>query len=199
MPNRPLRVCPSCGGGGSPSYVRSGAWLNAHCPGANGPLDTDDYPDGHEVDCAATGRWARVEYKRPRETMLGGQAKHLEVLHRAWRPEWTLLLLVVEDDGQSSDGAPVSFRWRTSRQPWRDPAMWSVHRTTLSALGKSVAAWVWRAGPSPAFLVPLPPACAACSVPLPEHPQQTMPVGGTNAYVCAACFRTQFGLRVQAV
>lgn len=195
MPNRPLRTCPTCSGTGQPSFVRSGKWLNAYCPGKNGPVDADDYPDGHELDCSGQKSFFRVEYKRPREEMYPGQFYHLQALHGLARPDWTTLLLVVTDEGQSDAGAPVGFRWLTSKRQWSPPDRWPEHRTTLDALGKGIARWVWGAGPKPIFLEPPPPGCASCGVLLPGHSTQTMPIDGENAWVCLDCFREHFGLR----
>jgi hypothetical protein len=196
MPNRPLRVCPTCGGTGHPSYIRSGAWLNEQCPKANGPVDADDFPDGHELDCADTGRFHRVEYKRPGESWQQGQQRHILELHAAFRScaNRVLLLLEVLDEQQAQRGAQVEFRFLTSREEWRPVLEWATHRTTLEALARSVSAWIWENGPEPPFFNPPPPACQACGAPLARRPQQTLPVNGRPVYVCAECFRAHFGV-----
>lgn len=195
MPNEPLRTCPLCSGTGRPSFVRSGKWLNPHCPGKNGPIDADDYPDGHELDCTKEKSFFRVEYKRPKEAMHLGQLYHFQAFHALARPEWTVLFLVVVDEGQSDAGAPVRFRWLTSKRQWRPLEQWEEHRTTLDALGRGIGKWVWGTGPKPVFLEPPAPSCALCGAPLPEHPTQTMPWEGKNVWVCAECFREHFGIR----
>jgi hypothetical protein len=198
MPNRPLRTCPTCSGSGHPSYVRSGDWLNRWCPGKNGPVDADDYPQGHELDCTNRRGLARVEYKRRGELMLPGQAFHFRALHACVGNEWLWLFLVVMDEGQTGPEAQVRFRWLSSRQPWADPATWPEHRTTLDALGRGIALWMWERGPAPLFATPPPPACAACAAALPATPTQTMPYGGRDAWVCLRCFREHFGVKVAA-
>jgi hypothetical protein len=192
VPNAPLRGCPMCGRAGGFSFVRSGSWLNRHCPDANGPVDADDYPDGHEVDSLARRRWARVEYKRPHEPVPVGQGAHLRALHDMAANGWEVLLLLVWDEGQRDGGAQVRFAWCSSRAQWHAPADWPEHRTTLEALGRSVAAWVWCGAARPAFACPPPPTCASCGAPLPRTPQQTMPMKGVPVWVCTACFGVRF-------
>lgn len=175
------------------SFVRAGAWLNRHCPGANGPLDADDYPDGLEVDCLARRRWSRLETKHPGESMLAGQVGHLYAMHQMSASGWEVLLLVVYDEGQRDAGAQVRFTWHSSKAQWVDPRRWPEHRTTLDALGRSVASWVWCGAERPAFACPPPPACIACGVVLPRLPQQTMPVDGKPGWVCVECFHLYMG------
>lgn len=197
MPNRPLRVCPVCATG-HPTLLRSGAWLNDHCPKLNGPMDADDFPEGHELDNWTNWTFCRCEYKRPGEEMLPGQIHHLRFLDEAVRQGVSVLLVLVSDEGQQDVGQQVAFRWLTNRQGWRHPRDWPEHRTVIDALGREIADWVYRRGPQPAFTVPPPPTCAACGGPRPRTPQQTMPVLGKNSWVCAACFRRHFGLKTVA-
>lgn len=198
MPNAPLRRgCPLCSGTGTVAYVRHAQWLNDHCTDRNGPLDSDDYPDGVEVDFLARRRWARVEFKHAREPMRHGQITHLAALHQGMSASgWDVLLLVVYDEGQQEAGAQVRFRWTSSQSAWTAPETWPEHLTTLDALGRSIADWMWRGGLRPVFACPAPPACVACGAVLPRTPQQTMPVRGRNSWVCAACFRRHFGVKV---
>jgi len=172
--------------------MRSGEWLNRHCLQTNGPVDSDDFPDGHEVDCLPRRRWVRLEYKHRGETMRAGQVTHLRALAEMSGSGWDVLLLVVRDEGQSDAGAQVQFAWHSCRAPWRPPNEWALHRTTLEALGRALAAWVWCGGDRPAFACPPPPACAACGASLPRMPQQTMPIGGQPAWVCQECFAAYF-------
>lgn len=191
MPNAPLHHCPLCGSDKRPSYVRCGAWLNKHCPQANGPVDADDYPAGLELDFLARRRWARLEIKRPGENVPVGQATHLRALHGMASNGWDVLLLLVWDEGQSEDGEQVRFSWCWSRREWEAPQAWREHRTTLEALGMSIASWVWCGADRPGFMLPPPPACAVCGDGLPRRPEQTIPRasgGGPNVYVCVSCF-----------
>ncbi len=182
-----------CGGTGRASYIRKGEWLNGYCPWSNGPVDADDYPDGQEIDCLAEQRFARLEYKRPGESVPVGQAKHLRALHEMVSKGWEVLLLVVVDEGQSDGGQQVRFSWCSSRGQWQPPSEWMEHRTTLDALARSVVGWVWSGTGRPVFLLPPPPACGACGVLLPRTPQQTIPVDGVNMWVCLDCFYLQRG------
>jgi hypothetical protein len=195
MPNAPLRTCPTCGGKGFPSFCRSGGWLNKFCPDWNGPVDADDFPDGHECDCGATGRWCRVEYKRLGEGWLPGQERHIQELHGAFRAAHGRELLCIEvlDEGQTDLDAQVGFRFLASRDPWRPVAEWASHRTTLRELGRALAYWVWYGRPEPVFILPPPPACGRCGCPLPRMPQQTIPIDGVMSWVCVDCFHVQRG------
>src|SRR5581483_11441745 len=102
MTNAPLRVgCPVCSGTGHVTYLRSGEWLNQWCPGLNGPCDDDSRPNSHGLDNSAACRKARIEYKRPGETISRGQDIHLASELRSIRADWKAIIVLITDEGQT--------------------------------------------------------------------------------------------------
>lgn len=145
MSNAPLHVgCPVCSGSGQVSWLRSGEWLNRHCPGKNGPVDVDSSPFSHELDNYFKRRKLRVEYKHPGESVSPGQEYHCLAELESTAPTWRTLLVVVFDEGQAGADDPIRFKWRTSDKPrqdwadlgWNDPI-------PVGELGKRIAAWLW--------------------------------------------------------
>ena len=143
--NEPLRTgCPACGGTGRVSFLRSGAWLNQHCPGANGPVDVDSSPQTHELDNFFKQRKARIEYKHPDEQITRGQEFHFLAELESVQPSWWALLVLVIDEGQTSPDDVVRFKWRDSRRRPR----WGEDEfvtESLDELGARIAGWLWEA------------------------------------------------------
>ena len=145
------------------------------------------------MDCLANRRFARVEIKPPGEPVPAGQGAHLRALHGMASNFWEVLLLLVWDEGQSEGGHQVRFAWCSSRGDWVPPKDWTEHRTTLDALGRGVASWLWCGAERPGFLQPPPPRCAVCGEVLPARPQQTIPVDDRMRWVCLDCFHIHLG------
>lgn len=144
MSNDPLRLgCPCCAGTGQVSYLRGGAWLNQRCPGKNGPVDDDGSPLTHELDNYFGKRKARIEYKRPNESVRDGQEYHFRAELESTAPPWETLLVLILDEGQGDDTEPVRFQWRSSsraRLTWDDALS---HTDTIGSLGDRISAWLW--------------------------------------------------------
>ena len=141
--NKALRTgCPACSGTGQVTFIRSGAWLNKHCPGENGPTDVDSSPLTHELDNYYKKRKARVEYKNPGEPISRGQEFHFIAELESVASHWWALFVLVIDDGQESEDQMVRFKWRDSRTTptWGDA---EYHQEELGKLGKRIADWLW--------------------------------------------------------
>lgn len=142
MSNAPLRVgCPVCSGTGQVSWLRSGAWINEHCPGRNGPVDVDSSPFTHELDNYRDKRKARIEYKRPDEPIKEGQLKHFKAELRSVKDDWYSSVIVVVDEGQQRPDDPITyFALHRNDLRWGDAQV-----ETVGVLGKKIAELVWPA------------------------------------------------------
>jgi hypothetical protein len=142
--NRPLSTsCPCCSGTGKVSWLRSGAWINEHCPGRNGPCDVDNSTSTHELDNYHAKRKARIEYKRPGEPVPAGQEYHVRAELESTREDWKNVLVIIRDDGQLDGGDEIEFSWRVSGSSfvtW-DDLRW--HKDTVENLGRRIAKFLW--------------------------------------------------------
>jgi hypothetical protein len=141
--NDELAHCPTCGGKGYPSYLRSNMWFNARLPARNGPLDVDSSPMSVELDNYDLRRLLRIEYKRPHEEIPIGQYRHFRAELESTRDDWWKFFLLVEDKGQSKPSDLVAWGFRTSRYP-KNLKGWSVTRqTTIEQLANRISLWLW--------------------------------------------------------
>lgn len=118
--------------------------MNRWCPGLNGPCDDDSRTNSHGLDNSAGKRRARIEYKRTGERALSvGQDRHLAAELRSVRADWKAIIVLVTDDGQTSESDSVHFRWKTNSaedMPWRE-----ADECSVGELGKRIAGFVWPA------------------------------------------------------
>lgn len=130
------------------SWLRSGQWINKHCPERNGPCDVDHSFSTHELDNWGAKRKARIEYKREGERVPRGQDLHIRAELESTRSDWKNLFVLVIDEGQDAPANAVKFYWRISGQNFESFAELQQRMDSADGLGRRIAAWLWPEFPT---------------------------------------------------